>query len=147
MQLYVYSRDALARVRPHEVAHMIISVTSALDDVARFPIPSTCVGVLRLAFADLIPSGVDASTRSLLFTPAQAEQIWSFVDRHRANVERIVVHCDAGHSRSPAIAAALARAFGLEHENYFRQYEPNQHVYDTMVAARAERSLVPRDAT
>ena len=133
----MYSRDALARVRPHEVPHAIVSVTSAPDDVARFPVPSTCVAVLRLAFADLVPSEVDASTASLLFTRAHAQQIWAFFDQHRPNIARLLVHCDAGHSRSPAIAAAIARACGLEHDNYFRQYEPNRHVYDTLLDVRA----------
>lgn len=136
MELFVYSRDALARVRPHEVPHVIISVTSGVEDVARFPVPSTCRAVLRLVFADLAPSEVDASTRELLFTAAQAARIWSFVDEHRPHVERLLVHCDAGRSRSPAIAAAISTALGRDAASFFEQYEPNQHVYDTLLEAR-----------
>jgi hypothetical protein len=35
MDLFVYSRHALDAARPHEVPHIIISITSSPDDVAR----------------------------------------------------------------------------------------------------------------
>jgi predicted protein tyrosine phosphatase len=136
MELFVYSRDALARVTPNEVPHVVISITTTPGDVARFPVPPTCLAVLRLSFADLLPTEVDASTRHHLFSRAQAERIWSFWDQHRARIERLLVHCDAGHSRSPAIAAAIAEDAGLEHESFFRRYEPNAHVLETMRASR-----------
>lgn len=35
-------------------------------------------------------------------------------------VSQIIVHCDAGYSRSPAVAAALAKALGESDEEFFR---------------------------
>lgn len=35
-------------------------------------------------------------------------------------VSQIIVHCDAGYSRSPAVAAALAKALGGERRGIFR---------------------------
>jgi predicted protein tyrosine phosphatase len=136
MEFFVYSRDVIARVAPHDVPHVIVSITSGETDVARFPIPATCRGVLRLVFADLEPRAVDASSRALLFDEEHARRIWTFVLAHRSAIERIVVHCDAGRSRSPAVAAALALAFGEDHETFFRQYTPNRHVYETLLATR-----------
>jgi len=130
-ELFVYSRDALARVAPHEVPHVIVSITSSPDDRARFPVPPTCRGVLRIAFADLLPSEVDEATRHLLFTRAHAARIWEFLAEHR-DVERIVVHCDAGHSRSPAVAAAIASSFGEDPAPYLARYSPNPYVLALM---------------
>lgn len=130
-ELFVYSRDALARVAPHEVPHVVISITSSPDDRARFPVPATCRGVLRVAFADLLPSEVDDATRHLLFSRADAERIWRFVLEHRS-VARIVVHCDAGHSRSPAVAAAIATWLGQDTATFFSRHDPNPFVLALM---------------
>lgn len=47
----------------------------------------------------------------------------------------------AGYSRSPAVAAAIAKAFGVDDEEYFSggRYCPNRHVYRTMLNEFAER--------
>lgn len=61
---------------------------------------------------------------------------------HNINrIQQIIVHCDAGYSRSPAIAAAIAKAFGMDDEEYFSggRYCPNRHVYRTMLNEFAER--------
>lgn len=49
--------------------------------------------------------------------------------------------CDAGYSRSPAVAAAIAKAFGVDDEEYFSggRYCPNRHVYRTTLNEFAER--------
>ena len=65
--------------------------------------------MLRLAFDDgepPAPAGVK------LMTAAQAEHIWRFVAKHRADVHAVVVHCEAGVSRGPAVAAALCQSDG-----------------------------------
>lgn len=128
MDLYVYSRAALEATRPHEVAHVIISITSAPDDVARLRIPATCRGVLRVSFPDIeVASG--AFAESDLFSEEHARTIWDFVRNHRAEVERIVVHCDAGMSRSPAVALAIAEKLGLDGSAFLGgRYRPNERV-------------------
>ena len=128
MQLYVYSRLALQAARPHEVPHAIISITSAVDDVARFPVPGTCRGVLRVAFPDA-ETASETFAESVLFSDEHARRIWDFVLLHRADVERIVVHCDAGMSRSPAVAAAIAEKLGLDGSEFLGgRYRPNARV-------------------
>lgn len=34
-------------------------------------------------------------------------------------ISQIIVHCDAGYSRSPAVAAALAKALGESDDEFF----------------------------
>ncbi len=71
-----------------------------------------------------------------LFSAEQAAEIWSFVRAHRDDVERIVVHCDAGMSRSPAVAAALSRALTGDDSDFFGgRYRPNMRVYRLLLDA------------
>jgi predicted protein tyrosine phosphatase len=103
MEFFVYSRSAIERVPPHEVAHIIISITTTPDDVARLPHAPTCVAVHRAAFADadsLVEGG-----EAILFSEEHATALRQFVLEHWSRIERVVLHCDAGLSRSPAVAA------------------------------------------
>ena len=137
MDLLVYSRGAIERLPPHEVSHVIISITTTSDDVARVPIGERCREVLRLSFldADVLPP--DGSGR--LFGVDDAQAILSLLDRQREHVERIVLHCDAGLSRSPAVAAALAVCLGQSDQPFFRRYRPNMRVYRTLLDEHQRR--------
>lgn len=129
MQFYVYSRYGFEATRPHEVPHVVISITSSPDDQARIRANPQCRGVLRLSFADADVAS-EIIGEDALFTPEQARRIWEFVVAHRDHVERIIVHCDAGVSRSPAVAAALARALNGDDSEFFGgRYTPNRRVY------------------
>lgn len=55
-------------------------------------------------------------------TPMSESDAKTIVDafmKYKDRVEQIIVHCDAGYSRSPAVAAALAKALGMSDEVYF----------------------------
>jgi predicted protein tyrosine phosphatase len=52
---------------------------------------------------------------------------------HSAEFENFIVHCDAGHSRSPAVAAAISKAFGEDDSMYFKRYRPNMRVYRNLL--------------
>ena len=57
-------------------------------------------------------------------------------------VSQIIVHCDAGYSRSPAVAAALAKALGESDEEFFgHDYCINNHVYTTLLKQLSERKI------
>jgi predicted protein tyrosine phosphatase len=66
-------------------------------------------------------------------TEAHANAIWDFVDEHCSEVQTLIVHCNAGHSRSPAVAAAICKVLGGKDRRFFRGKEPNMHVYGLMV--------------
>ena len=53
VEFFVYSRRAVEAVRPHEVPHVIISITSSSEDVARLRANEQCRGILRLSFPTL----------------------------------------------------------------------------------------------
>lgn len=84
--------------------------------------------MLRLHFPDA-ETASEQFPEAALFAPRHARAIWDFVLGHR-EVDRIVVHCDAGVSRSPAVAAALARVLEGDDAEYFAgRYRPNMRVY------------------
>ncbi|MCK9459731.1 MAG: hypothetical protein M0R80_08840 [Proteobacteria bacterium] len=103
------------------------------------------VDLLQIAFADLDrPLNQEESTdyaeshkshklNPILFTPEHAQQIWDFVEKNWDKVELLMVHCLAGASRSPAVAAAIALK-KYENDNlYFQLYCPNRLVYRTLL--------------
>jgi len=60
-----------------------------------------------------------------------------FVHRHLLDVRRIIVQCDAGLSRSPAVGAALARVLNGDDAEFFGgRYRPNMRVYRTLLETR-----------
>jgi predicted protein tyrosine phosphatase len=73
----------------------------------------------------------------VLMTEDQARQVWGFVRQWEGQVGSIVVHCEQGMSRSPAVAAAICRAFGGDPEDFFREYQPNQYVFRLMNESNA----------
>ena len=62
----------------------------------------------------------------------QAKDILDFVEALQGKIETIVVHCDAGISRSSAVALSLCEKYGLhEEQRKIEQspfYRPNQTV-------------------
>jgi predicted protein tyrosine phosphatase len=133
MEIFVYSRNALDAARPHEAPHVVISITSGPDDMARVRANKACRGILRLSFPDAdVPS--ERFSEDELFSREHAAMIWRFVDEHRPNIERILVHCDAGVSRSAAVGAALARVLNGDDAQFFGgRYRPNMRVYQTLL--------------
>ena len=71
----------------------------------------------------------------VLMTRDQARAIWKFVKRYQSQVGSIVCHCEQGISRSPAVAIALAEAFGSDTKEIKAHAHPNQHVYRLMCQA------------
>jgi predicted protein tyrosine phosphatase len=145
MEFLVCSRRNIEVLRPPEAAHVIISITSTPEDVAQLPMNEHCRGILRLSFADAHDNSAPL-VGAALFSRDQAIEIWQFVELHRADIECIVVHCDFGISRSPAVAAALALVLNGNGDEFLlaEEYVPNELVYrlllETAPAPRADPS-------
>ncbi len=90
----------------------IISITDPND--------SACLkdgwrDVLRLSFNDVY-DGLNTKNRHSFvpFNATMAADIHSFVGRNESHITTLVVHCEAGVSRSAAIALVLAGHYGCE---------------------------------
>lgn len=93
------------------------------------------LGLLQLAFWD-----IDAKIGLRRpMSDDQAEQVLKFVDDYWGEAASLLIHCEAGLSRSPAIAAAISR-IKIGHDNgYFRTHVPNRHVYSTLLRVNETR--------
>jgi predicted protein tyrosine phosphatase len=100
-ELVVLSREAAERYKPRGL-EVCISITDPEGEAA--PLSPAFAAVLRLAFNDITERGVPAD---VLFSVADAQKITAFLDDW-PRVERVVVHCFAGVSRSPGVALGLS---------------------------------------
>jgi predicted protein tyrosine phosphatase len=133
MNCIVTDRASIERGIVVRTAYVVISIS---DPGTRRPSIKKTAGlrdVLHLAFHDAEPTrALTLGEGIVLMTEDQARQAWEFVRAWRGRVGSIVVHCEQGMSRSPAMAAAICRAFGGDDRRFFREYQPNRHVFRLM---------------
>lgn len=134
MRFRIYSRLGIERSEPPDAPHAIISITTTESDLVELPQSVRTRGVLRLTFPDMVTPCTGWS-EDRLFTRNDAERICEFVDEHAPRIEELLVHCDAGMSRSPAVAAALSKALYGDDRLFFERYIPNQRVYRILLEA------------
>lgn len=111
----------------------MISISDPGSPTPRVRRPSACLGVLHLSFHDAEPRA-GLPTGIVLLSTEQARAIRAFVEEH-AEAGALLVHCEQGSSRSPAVAAAVCKAQGGDPARFFEDYVPNQFVYETVLAA------------
>ena len=87
--------------------------------------------VLRLEFDDVSIRGEHLHG----ITPDQAGQIIEFLDAVQDKVDKVVVHCLAGVSRSAGVAKFVAERYGLDFDHTYGMY--NRLVYDTLKEVEA----------
>lgn len=123
----------MAREYESDLPWAAISIVSA---VGGNPILHTKnrVGLLNMAFED-IEFPTPTTPPELIFDTAKAQQILDFVAEMWPKVECFLVHCHAGMSRSPAVAAAIEHIYhGSGADNYwFKTKTPNMAVYRTIL--------------
>jgi len=136
MEFIVTDRQGIEEGVVVRSAYIVISIHDSYELPAKVVRQSGLSGVLQLAFDDIEPDPPDENGITgglVLMTRQHARQIWDFVEQHRNEVDTIVVHCEAGFCRSPAVAAALCRGMGGDDARFFWEYQPNQHVYRLMM--------------
>ena len=123
-------RDAVRWIR-HTHKHVIISITDPppFGDGKRvnFDIDDDKLDVLHLSFADfhakhanskIIDDEFGPENRGrflieLAMTPSHASCIREFLEMWWGKFATLIVHCEAGVSRSPSIALAIAERLGI----------------------------------
>lgn len=95
------------------------------------------VGLLRVSFGDVLdttnPEWFEKYGEPI--TDETAQEIWEFVDKYWNEIDLLMIHCQAGASRSPAVAAAIAKRYEGSDSKYFRVgsgFSPNKTVYERM---------------
>jgi predicted protein tyrosine phosphatase len=142
VDLLVLSRAEAATVAPDE-PYILVSVTDPNSDAATFAQSSHLRAVLRLQFHDI--AGVTnpilkpfADSNEVAMSDEDGSSVVAFVRRFVPNeAQFVVVHCEAGISRSAGIAAAVSKIWNGADNFYFERYLPNSWVYRQVLAHHA----------
>lgn len=112
---------------------VIISITDPFSKTNRFARTSYIKDVLRVEFDDIDQQ----SQGGILMNETHANTIASFVDKWKDKVDTIVVHCEAGVSRSAGTAAAILKFINNDDSPVFDngRFCPNMHCYRMMLNA------------
>jgi predicted protein tyrosine phosphatase len=128
------------------IPHAIISITDPKQDFPEFKENANRIAVLSLVFYDIdfskkIIADDESEIRRIygfgLFTDEQADEIVDFVGEHKDKIKLLLVHCEAGVSRSAGVAGAILKATTGSDEKIFkdRRYLPNMWVYRKVLNA------------
>lgn len=109
--------------------HIVISITSSVDEEIVIPPNINRVSTLFLKFDDV----QDIDSRFIYFDQSMAQDILDFVERYCNQISLIVVQCQAGLSRSVAIASALSKILNCVDDAIFTKGIPNMFVYTTLL--------------
>lgn len=123
---------------------LIVSISSTDDAIPEMLEQAQNDMVRHVEFLQF--DDVDASTTIDGLMPMSEDDANQIIDtflRYKNVVSQIIVHCDAGYSRSPAVAAALCIASGMSDAEFFGPgYCPNMHVYRTMLRGLEKRNII-----
>jgi predicted protein tyrosine phosphatase len=111
----------------------IISITDTNMPVAQLQPQPWLIAILRLQFDDVIAN----KDGKRCITAKDAKDIKAFVQAFQNSVDRIIVHCKAGTSRSPGVAAAITYVLDGDDIPIFsnREYFPNMKCYREVLRA------------
>lgn len=122
-----------------DAPHAIISITDPREEDANVGNHPQCKGVLFLKFRDFDLERMSPWTKADLeriypdeaMTELQAEEVVRFVRDMQDSIKALVIHCDAGVSRSAGMGAALAKCINGDDQWVFDSplYLPNMYVY------------------
>jgi len=147
MEIVVSSRQAVCGViqkiqkdKP-DIKVICVSITDPKSEPVNLPLLD--LDILRLQFHDLDQTYPISGPAIVLFNTDMAHEIKGFMEERIDWVENssfgvddliIVVHCEAGISRSAGVAGALAKHFFGNDDIFFRSpYLPNRLTYSILL--------------
>lgn len=139
MNILVWNREqAIAQVKDLTPPAAVISISTVGDELPDFKIEKLGIEVLFLSFDDV-------EDDDKFYTPISdidALNIKDFIEENK-DVETLVVHCDAGVSRSAAVAAAVGKYLFNDDMFIFGRprFCPNRTVYRKVLKAFYDREL------
>jgi len=110
---------------------LLISICSAYEEEPSFAQNRNILGIVHLWFDDVGKEGENAMTME------DAMVIWNAIRHHTSNTEQILVHCEAGISRSAGVCAGIQKVLTNGDWQIFDnpRYKPNMHCYNMMLKA------------
>ena len=123
---------------------LIISICSTDDQPSLIMNEAENENIRHIEYLQFDDIDTDKSVHGL--KPMSVEDAGHIVDAHSQyvhEISQIIVHCYAGYSTSPAVAAALAKALGESDDEFFGyDYCMSNHVYTTLLKQLSERKIL-----
>jgi predicted protein tyrosine phosphatase len=130
MQFIVVGRDEIERGVVVREPYAVISIS---DPGTRKPQIRKSILFRVALFLKFHDAEDEIHPDIVLMKPAHAKRIWRFVREHQDKIGTLVVQCEQGASRSPAVAAAICRTLGDDDSRFFEEYVPNRYVYTLLL--------------
>ena len=120
----------------HRLTSAVISISSPHEDIVHIS-NSQNNGVVLLYRATFDDTDRADNTSLVPLDLMQAELMAKFVKGAMGKVDKIIVHCGAGQSRSAGIAAAILKYYTNDDTSIFNnpRYTPNMLCYRMMLTA------------
>ena len=129
----------------HDFKTAIISITDTdkADVIFEKNEANGIKAVLRLKFDDVERDNKNEHC----ITKEDAENIVKFVNKNKNNVDKFIVHCEAGVSRSAGVGAAIMKALNGDDWDVFKNPLkcPNMKCYRTVLNAFADAGYFDED--
>lgn len=136
VEILVTDRESIEAGIAVSTRYVVISIHDAGSRKPKVRKQPGLKDVLFLKFDDAEPSALmELPANIKLVTPSHAKAVWDFLALHQKNIGTIVVHCNQGMSRSPAVAAAIAKKLGQDEVRFWNEHQPNRYVYEMMLSA------------
>jgi len=130
MNIQVFNREAFEHYKTDH-SHIAISITDPNSKPAKFiNEKNSLLNQLELQFYDLDKDTEVFPYSRFVFTQADAKKIIEFVIKYENIVDTILVHCEAGISRSAGIAGALSLIYNNNDQHFlyvFAEYVGISH--------------------
>ena len=102
--------------------YILISIHDPSDNPIQFTYDNQRLGSIVLSFRD-------AEDGDYIISDDQAKLIVDFVEKYKDYSKLLVVSCEMGLSRSPAVGAAISKAINGDDMLFYKFYTPNSVVY------------------
>lgn len=140
MKIFVMNRkEAINFCKyPHLAQFVMISISTPFEEYDSAPFSNTTNNVIDICPVQFFDLDNTYPIKKGLMEYKDAKKIVDFVSKYKDKI--IIVHCDAGQSRSAGVAAALSKYYNNDDSEYFDnpRFTPNMWCYKLMLNALME---------
>ena len=117
----------------HPGKHLLDESFLTIKNIKHVPTISICVSDCSLK--EYERCGDDVKNNLILFNDKLAKQIINFVNTYKDKIDTLIVHCDAGESRSGAVGVWANRYLELDEKEFLennKKIYPNSYIYNIL---------------
>lgn len=142
MKIIVLNRKETEKISEDGKSLFVISITDPEKPLAKINVSEE--RILRLQFYDT-EWKVPLLDGEFIYPMSKEDaiKIVNFINKNIQNIETLIVHCEAGISRSAGIGAAISNFFNKDDKEYFESYRyvPNRWCYRNVLNAFMEAKI------